>query len=133
MGRWNISITGTGCHHNKNRAIDADLAARDFVDVLKRQGHTIEAAKFDLVGSGTSPEDLLRHTFVNVVLNGRLAKIKDGLLPYGEIACMADLPVDCPTVTYSFGVNGKSGELKPDETLEVVEGTVICAADTSNA
>jgi hypothetical protein len=51
MGRWRITIDGVGCHHNGNRAIDADLAAKDFVGELKAQGHSIEAARFEALGA----------------------------------------------------------------------------------
>lgn len=46
MGNWNINIQGIGCHHNGRADIDADLAAKEFVEKLKAQGHTIEHAEF---------------------------------------------------------------------------------------
>jgi hypothetical protein len=46
MGDWNINIQGTGCHHNQNEKIDADLASVEFVKTLKAQGHTIHDATF---------------------------------------------------------------------------------------
>ncbi len=51
MGRWRITIDGVGCHHNSNRAIDADLAAKDFVGELRKQGHNLEAARFESLGA----------------------------------------------------------------------------------
>lgn len=38
MGVWKITIEGHGCHDNNNPAIDADLAAKDFVIALEKQG-----------------------------------------------------------------------------------------------
>lgn len=52
MGDWNITIRGTGCHHNGSKAIDADLAAADFVRKLKAQGHTIKSATITHGGEG---------------------------------------------------------------------------------
>lgn len=46
MGNWNINIQGIGCHHNGKPEIDADLAAKEFVQTLLSQGHKIEAASF---------------------------------------------------------------------------------------
>jgi hypothetical protein len=51
MGRWRITIDGAGCHHNGKREIDADLAAKDFVGELKKQGHNLEAARFEMLGA----------------------------------------------------------------------------------
>lgn len=51
MGRWRITIDGVGCHHNGKREMDADLAAKDFVAELKQQGHTLEAARFEMLGA----------------------------------------------------------------------------------
>lgn len=56
MGRWRITIDGVGCHHNGKRDIDADLAAKDFVDELKRQGHTLEQAKMEALGTRVDGE-----------------------------------------------------------------------------
>lgn len=46
MGNWNINIQGVGSHHNGNPKIDADLAAKSFVEFLISQGHAIESATF---------------------------------------------------------------------------------------
>lgn len=46
MGNWVIHIEGTGCHHNSNPEIDADLLAPKLVKQLKDQGQTIEHATF---------------------------------------------------------------------------------------
>lgn len=46
MGNWVLYIEGTGCHHNGNEAIDADLLAPKLVKQLKDQGHTIDRATF---------------------------------------------------------------------------------------
>lgn len=46
MGQWNITIQGTGSHHNGKSEIDADLAAKDLVKRLIKQGHTIHSASF---------------------------------------------------------------------------------------
>ena len=44
MGQWNISIHGTGSHHNKANKGDANRMAADFVRQLKAQGHTVAKA-----------------------------------------------------------------------------------------
>jgi len=56
MGNWNISIYGHGCHHN-NRAdvVDADVQAKEFVEALKKAGHTVERATFTVAAE----QDLL--------------------------------------------------------------------------
>lgn len=46
MGSWNITIRGTGCHHNKNTASDANRMAAKFVKELKAAGHQVTAASF---------------------------------------------------------------------------------------
>jgi hypothetical protein len=46
MGNWNISIQGTGCHHNKDNPTDANVMAQAFVDALRAAGHTVEVATF---------------------------------------------------------------------------------------
>lgn len=48
MGTWKIEISGTGCHHNNDPSLDADLAARAFVAGLKGMGHSIRSAGFQL-------------------------------------------------------------------------------------
>lgn len=44
MGQWNISIHGTGAHHNKANKADANRMAADFVRQLRSQGHTVTRA-----------------------------------------------------------------------------------------
>jgi hypothetical protein len=51
MGNWNITVQGVGCHHNGKAEIDADLAAVEFVEKLRKQGHTITSATFTYGGS----------------------------------------------------------------------------------
>lgn len=59
MGNWNITIVGTGCHHNTNRDDswrdnnDADIQFKNFVDALKASGHTIHHASFVFGGGNT--------------------------------------------------------------------------------
>ena len=62
MGSWRITVAGHGCHHNGNPNIDADIAAQDFVNRLKQQGHTIESATFVLTSAETdlAREDTLK-------------------------------------------------------------------------
>jgi hypothetical protein len=43
MGQWNMSIQGSGFHHN-NSETDADLMAAKFVQALKAAGHSIRVA-----------------------------------------------------------------------------------------
>lgn len=47
MGHYRITIEGCGSHHNKI-ASDAENLASDFVEQLKRRGHTVESATFEL-------------------------------------------------------------------------------------
>jgi hypothetical protein len=44
MGQWNITIRGTGIHHNKKQPKDANRMAARFVRELKAAGHTITVA-----------------------------------------------------------------------------------------
>jgi len=44
MGQWNISVHGTGCHHNKRLETDANRMAAKFVSELKAAGHTVTKA-----------------------------------------------------------------------------------------
>ena len=44
MGQWNITIRGTGCHHNKDLPTDANRMAAEFVEQLKDAGHTVASA-----------------------------------------------------------------------------------------
>ena len=46
MGMWNITITGTGAHHNKDYPKDAEKMADAFVESLRDAGHTVEYASF---------------------------------------------------------------------------------------
>lgn len=50
MGHYRITIEGHGQHHNK-QASDAENLASDFVEQLKRRGHTVDAATFALCNS----------------------------------------------------------------------------------
>lgn len=47
MGHYRITIDGHGQHHN-NQAGDAENLASDFVEQLKRRGHTVGSATFAL-------------------------------------------------------------------------------------
>jgi hypothetical protein len=44
MGDWNITIRGTGIHHNADAPNDADRMAAAFVADLKAKGHTVRSA-----------------------------------------------------------------------------------------
>ncbi len=44
MGNWNISIHGTGSHHNAKNPKDANRMAADFVEQLRTAGHTVTKA-----------------------------------------------------------------------------------------
>lgn len=44
MGQWNLSIHGTGAHHNKKLPSDANRMLAKFVQELKAAGHTITKA-----------------------------------------------------------------------------------------
>lgn len=46
MGQWNISINGTGAHHNKLIAIDANRLAAELVQKLRDAGHAVTGATF---------------------------------------------------------------------------------------
>jgi hypothetical protein len=62
MGQWNITIRGTGCHHNGSKTIDADLAAAEFVAKLKAMGATITSASITFGGDNDlgDPEAYIR-------------------------------------------------------------------------
>lgn len=72
MGNWNINIQGVGCHHNGKPEIDADLAAAAFVETLRKQGHTIEAATFTYGGK--------------VDLLPKVVAVGGSITPYGTIS-----------------------------------------------
>lgn len=44
MGSWNISIHGVGSHHNKQHPEDANRMAAEFVELLRKAGHTVTHA-----------------------------------------------------------------------------------------
>jgi hypothetical protein len=44
MGQWNISIHGTGIHHNTKQPDDANRLAAEFVKQLRAKGHTVTKA-----------------------------------------------------------------------------------------
>ena len=44
MGQWNITIRGTGSHHNKKNPNDANRMAARFVGELKEAGHNVTGA-----------------------------------------------------------------------------------------
>lgn len=44
MGQWNISIHGTGAHHNKKNPTDANRMAAKFVRELRAAGHQVTGA-----------------------------------------------------------------------------------------
>lgn len=56
MGNWNISVQGTGAHHNKNFPNDADKMFAKFVADLMKAGHTIQSADFTSGGNTHLPE-----------------------------------------------------------------------------
>lgn len=46
MGDWNITIRGTGAHHNTDYPKDANRMAGRFVEQLSAAGHQVRAASF---------------------------------------------------------------------------------------
>lgn len=50
MGQWNITVRGTGCHHNPKLATDANRMAAEFVERLKTAGHVVMSASFTYGG-----------------------------------------------------------------------------------
>jgi len=46
MGNWHIAIDGMGMHHNPNDSRDANKMASEFVQSLKKAGHSIYQATF---------------------------------------------------------------------------------------
>lgn len=46
MGDWNISIQGSGAHHNADFPEDAEKMAKRFVQELRGAGHSISSAMF---------------------------------------------------------------------------------------
>lgn len=61
MGQWNISIHGTGAHHNKGHEDDANKMAAKFVQQLRAAGHTVTHATITYGGEEvvTDPETYL--------------------------------------------------------------------------
>lgn len=65
MGQYRIVIEGTGCHHNGDRQppiVDADREAQALTDKLRENGHSVTAARFELVsyqGVAYSTDNLL--------------------------------------------------------------------------
>jgi len=73
MGNWNINIQGIGCHHNFNSPTDADQLAAEFVEVLRKGGHTVESASFtsgskEDITNGRNTSQLARLTAKAAVL-----------------------------------------------------------------
>lgn len=56
MGNWNITIQGTGAHHNDSNPLaqdtirDAEKLAAEFVEKLKAVGQKVESATFTYGG-----------------------------------------------------------------------------------
>lgn len=50
MGQWNITIRGTGCHHNKKLPSDANRMAAQFVKDLRAAGHAVVGASITFGG-----------------------------------------------------------------------------------
>lgn len=46
MGNWNMTIIGTGAHHNADNPGDADRVLSETVKKLKDAGHNVEHASF---------------------------------------------------------------------------------------
>lgn len=63
MGQWNITIKGTGAHHNRDYPKDVDRMASAFVKELRDAGHQVEGASItyggrqDLVASPSKLPD----------------------------------------------------------------------------
>lgn len=66
MGNWNITIIGQGCHHNTRTDLegnvsvvpqDANVMAAEFVELLKKRGHTIIQASFTHGGTEDIKEE----------------------------------------------------------------------------
>lgn len=73
MGNWNITIQGSGCHHNGNAEIDADAVAKEMVQKLIKQGHQIQSALFT-----SGAEDSLLPVELNTRCNpGELQRLYD--------------------------------------------------------
>lgn len=85
MGNWKIIICGTGCHHNKDAKIDANLIGFDLVNALADAGQNLQRAEF-IVGAGT--DDLLSDKCIRpqnnaeyqVLMNKRLRRDADELI-----------------------------------------------------
>ncbi len=67
MGNWNMNIQGTGCHHNGKPEIDANEAMQAFVDLLFKQGHTIDHAVFTCGGAETYVHTATPTNFTNKI------------------------------------------------------------------
>lgn len=57
MGNWVVTISGTGCHHNHERAQecgDIDWLVKEFIKSLKEAGQNVTHAQ--LVSGSDDPE-----------------------------------------------------------------------------
>lgn len=131
MGNWNINIQGVGCHHNGKPEIDVDLAVKDFVQYLKKQGHHIESATFTYGGKIDLPKT--EPGIVSCTINGETFELNNKVT-YKDILLAKGFDEDrILSVTYSKALFGQSGILDKNKTIDIVNGTVFSIADTSNA
>jgi hypothetical protein len=56
MGQWNITIRGTGAHHNADYPKDANKMAAKFVQDLKDAGHIVDEASITYGGADVLAE-----------------------------------------------------------------------------
>lgn len=134
MGNWNINIQGIGCHHNKNAKIDADLAMQEFVQYLKRQGHTVESATFTY-GGKVDILDSLPST-VKCTINGKEHVFNKNKVSYEDIVSAAGYQTDrVLSVVYVTSLyDGKiDGILHKGQEVFVSNGAKFDVGDTSNA
>lgn len=142
MGNWTITIHGTGAHHNRKPAVDADLAAVELVQKLQAMGQTVSAATFtwgnreDLLEKAKPhlperrPDESWLLAFINGHVNWVPAKIS-----YEFIAQYTTGHGTHPTITYSYAKGDKpEGILRPGESIEVQDSeTIISSCLTNNA
>lgn len=66
MGNWQISIEGTGAHHNHDYPSDANQLAKEFVEQLKAKGHTVERASFTYGGRDVFPSNYTNQSITSL-------------------------------------------------------------------
>ncbi len=136
MGNWNITIQGTGCHHNGKPEIDADLAAARLVEELLAQGQDVSLATFTSGGTQDLLQTVQREDRVRCIVNGVQTELPRIATYYNVMAQAASTTEQIglsPTITFHVPGKNSSGMLTPGQSMVVEEGTVFNVCNTSQA